>query len=338
MSMFCSECGTKSVGGKFCVNCGTKLVQPDSVVIGESAWPDVKVRLSENWKHTIEVAENEFDSFSLSDWKELQSFLSTKSGHYLGCRTFSEFQFKLAEYEQISQPILDTMETLDQSISKYIANLDAQSKSQKLMAAVGTKTQLPFMPPSSGESYYYPAVENAIAELDTLINVLKIGRTDNLIGESFDDHLDAISLMSDFARSFLVLYIGDTEKERAWLSSWGPRRGEIANDMTAVAVAGLSSELVSLPPEGMLNPRMVLMAVDSDNTSFPWWMEMGFWASVAEEWKSRIRFDVDDMNLEVLASGVRNALDPNINKDALSLRLFSQDKETTDVLLEFLES
>jgi hypothetical protein len=174
--MFCAECGTKSVGGKFCVNCGAKLASSgasDSLV---SAWPEVEARLNEKWRNVVSVSADEFASFSLSDWAKLQNFLSTKSGHFLGSSTFSEFQSKLALSDKVSEPILDTMETLDESIASYIETLDPNSNSKELMAAAGTRTQLPFMPPNSGDSYYYPAVENAVRELDALTKVLKIGR------------------------------------------------------------------------------------------------------------------------------------------------------------------
>jgi hypothetical protein len=336
--MFCTECGTKSGGGKFCGNCGAKLASSESSSPKESAWPDVEARLNEKWKNVIDVSTDEFASFSLSDWAKLQTFLKAKSGHFLGCATYSEFESKLALSEKVSQPILDTMETLDECIASYIETLEPSSSSKELMAAAGTRTQLPFMPASSGDSYYYPAVENAIRELDTLTKVLRIGKTDNFIGESFDGHLEAISLLSDFGRSFLVLYLGDTESELALLSSWAAKPGSIANEMAAVAVAGLSTELIGVTENGVLNPRMVSLLVDSDNYCAPWWMEMGFWASVAQEWKKRALVGLEDMDLDSLAMGMRNALDPMVNKNGTALHMFSQDQELFDSVLEILES
>jgi hypothetical protein len=336
--MFCSECGTKSVGGKFCVNCGTQLASSGSSDSLVSSWPDVEARLNEKWRNVVSVSADEFASFSLSDWAKLQSFLSTKSGHFLGAQTFSEFQSKLALSGKVSEPILDTMETLDEAIASYIETLDPKSNSKQLMAAAGTRTQLPFMPATSGDNYYYPAVENAVKELDTLTKVLKIGRKDNLIGESFDDHIEAISLLSDFGRSFLVLYLGDTESELALLSSWAAQPGRVANEMAAVAVAGLSTELIGVTENGMLNPRMVSLLIDSDNYCAPWWMEMGFWASVSAEWKTQAVFGLEDMDLDSLSLGMRNALDPNLNKDGMALQLFSQDRELFDSVLDILEA
>ena len=302
-----------------------------------SSWQKTREKIESGWGNQIEIEPEEFNTFELSDWQSLQEFLKLKAGDCLNCSDFEDFNKQVALSDKVSQVFWDTTESIKESLIVFQESLRPEIDSIKLMAVAGTRAKLSYGFPQSGQSYHYEAVENVENELTVLRDVLKIGKVSNHIGESFDNHLDAIQLLSDFGKSFLVVYLGDTEQEQKLLKTWAPRKGQLASDMTAAVIAGMSGEIIDIDTSAVINPRFIHMLIDSSNMTQPWWMEMALWASAAESWKDVSLLGPEDMDLGTLAKFVRNAIDPKANKDPVALKLFSQDMEMYESLLEFLD-
>lgn len=334
--MFCKECGTKFTSGKFCGNCGSKI---DTVpeTNPSSPWLEIQKRIEKSWENQIDISPEEFYSFTLADWSDLQSYLQRKTRDFLNCRTWSSFNEQITLSDSVSQSFWDTTESLKASLTRFQESIDPSRDSQKLIAAAGTQAKLSYGSPRSGQEYHWESVENIENELQVLVNTLRIGKKDNFIGESFDNHLEAIDLLSDFGRSFLVWYLGDTPKEKDLLRSWSGRKGVIASEMTAAVIAGASGDNIILDLGGVINPRFIHLLVDDANITQPWWMEAAVWSVAAETWKKYVNFEVEDLDLETLAHYLRSALDPRTNQNDEALRMFSQDDEMFQNLLNFLE-
>ena len=301
------------------------------------SWADVKKRIETNWDNQVEISDNEFNSLSISDWRQLQQLLHEKTAYSLDCGTWAEHLEQVRASDQREESFYDTTESINQELIRYQNSLDPKKNSKKLMVVAGTRSKISYGEPTSGTNYYFEAVENVENELDILVDVLKIGKRDNLIGESFDHHLQAIELLSDFGKSFLVRYLGDTPLERALLTKWSAKPGEIASTMTAAMIAGASTEVIQQDLNAIVNPRFIHLLIDDGNVTQPWWMEMALWASAVETWKERLEVGAEDLDLGNLARYVRNALDPNINRDSEALKIFSQDLPMYESLLDFLE-
>jgi len=300
-------------------------------------WPIVKERIEQNWENEVQISDEEFDSFTIQDWRNFQNLMLSKSADSLHCSTWAEYMQRVRLSDSNPSSFYDTSDSLKNELARYQEGLDPKKDSKKLLMVAGTRSKLPFGEPRSGENYSYDAVENIENELHVLVDLLKIGKKDNHIGESFDNHLEEIDLLSDFGKSFLVWYLGDTDKERALLTKWSPKKGEIASSMTAAMIAGCSGEIIRLDLDAVINPRFIHLLIDDSNLSNPWWMEMALWASTAEVWKERIMVGPEDLDLKMLARFLRNALDPVKNTDAEALMLFNQDLPLLQGLLEFLE-
>lgn len=336
--MPCPNCGSKSTGGRFCSNCGQELAVTKDLHNEPLAWAPIRNRLESKWGDSITIESHELDSLSISDWRSFQHYLKNKTGDFLNCSDFEDYNIQVALSDRVSQGFWDTIESLRESLKKFQESLSPEVDSLKLIAVAGTLAKLSYGSPQSGQNYHYEAVENIENELMVLQDVLKIGKISNHIGESFDNHLEAIKLLSDFGKSFLVVYLGDTENERELLKTWAPRKGVLASDMTAAVIAGMSGEIIDIDTSAVINPRFIHMLIDSSNTTQPWWMEMALWASAAELWKEVTYLGPEDMDLGNLAALVRNAIDPKINKDPLALKLFTQEIEMYKNLLDFLDS
>ena len=302
-----------------------------------SNWTLLRGALQDSWGSCIEISSGIFSDFGADDWSDLQGFLREKTGHFLECRTSVEFekQFKLSE--KVSQSYWDSIDSLEVALKEFVETLDPVTQSQVLMAVVGTLAKLPYGEPSSVSSYSYEMVENVELELKTLVDVLKIGSKENLIGNSFDEHIWAIELLSDFGRSFLVQYMGKTELERKVLKTWGPRNGVMTFDMTAALTLALHSELFVELDAYLMNPRYIHLLFDDSNLTQPWWMDMGLWASAVEVWKDFADIEIDDCDLSACAQAIRDALDVSNHLRSQDFELVSQDEDLFNSLLVFLE-
>lgn len=301
------------------------------------SWLDVKKRIEENWEGEVQISDDDFNSFSLSDWREFQQFLHEKTADFLHCDTWSEHMQQVRLSDKRTSYFYDTTNSINLELTRYQESINPRRDSQKLMIVAGTRSKISYGDPNSGTSYDFEAIDNVENELAVLVDVLKIGKKDNLIGESFDDHLNAIELLSDFGKSYLVWYLGDTPLERELLTKWSAKSGTISSSMTAAMIAGASNEAIQLDLNAVINPRFIHLLIDDGNITQPWWMEMALWAGVAESWKERLLVGPEDLNLDYLARYIRNALDPAINRDPEALKIFSQDLPMYQNLLEFLE-
>jgi hypothetical protein len=303
-----------------------------------TAWDDVRKRLEVNWENWVEISVDELQSFSLSNWNDFQIFLKEKTANFLVPNDWDDYNRLISLTNQVSASFLDTTESIKEALVNFQEKLDPKNQSIYLMAAAGTQTKLSFGHPKSGESYDSYVVENVENELSLLIDTLKIGKKENLIGESFDNHLEAIELLSDFGKSFLVLYLGDTPRERSLLMSWAPKRTPILSNMTSAVVAGCSGEIIDIDEDAVINPRFIHLLLDDDNVSQPWWMEMPLWMSAADTWKNRAHVGFEDFDLEKLTKLLRNSLDPRKNSDPNALEMFEQDRDMFENLLNFLDA
>lgn len=303
---FCTNCGGKLSGGRFCGNCGNPVVLPQptqqqSEPRENAGWTTVRSLLDKNWGGAVEIEPSVFDTFSTDDWKSLQHFLQAKSSHFLGLRTLEEHNYWIAETAKNPFRALDTIETFEESLSSYIRSIDPASQTSQLICAIGTRAQLPYGAPNSGASYYEPdAMNHTSDELATLTDVLRLGHEDNLIGENFDPYIAELDLLSDFGRSFVVPFLGETRQELDLLVRWGPSVGKFSFDMTSVLIVGMHSGRLRLPRNLFLNPRMIHMLIDADNHSLPWWMEMSMWYSCAKMWKQKSEHEVGALDLQAL--------------------------------------
>jgi len=306
--------------------------------LGTFSWNEFESFLEVNWGNELDFSGDIFNDFKTQDWKQFQDFLANKTGYFLGAPTWDKYEELIQLSDANPPPNFESIDSLKAVLANWGKSLELdQENSKKLIALAGTIAKLPEGPIQSGEGYSLVAKRNVEVELSCLFDWLKIGTKSNLIGNSFDDHLDAISLLSDFGKSALVSYLGDTPDERKLLQSWGPRKNALAFDMTAVLVAGLHSDIIPIPEIAVLNPRFVHLLTDSSNLSQPWWMEMALWATCAELWKERVQIGIEDLDLACLSQLLRNSLDPSSNTNHEALQIFSQDFELFENLLQFLE-
>ena len=289
-------------------------------------------KIDENWGNEVEISNEEFSNLSLLDWRNLQEFLKIKSGDFTRCETWDEYTSLL---KMSDTPYLDTTESIGSALEQFQKTLNPNKDSNTLMAVIGTKAKLPLLRGTSGYFFDSESIENIENELSTLVDVLKIGKKDNLIGKSFINHIDSIKLLSDFGKSFLVLYLGDTKEEKALLLDWAPKKGVIKSNMTACVIAAIASEEIELDTDAVLNPRFIPLLVGS-GPSQPWWLEMQLWNSAIEMWKENIGFDLDDMDLTILGQYLANAIDPKKNKHPQAHHEFCQDIDMFQILIKDL--
>jgi len=288
-------------------------------------------KIDENWGNEVEISNEEFSNLSLLDWRNLQEFLKIKSGDFTSCDTWDEFTSLLKMSDEIS-PYLDTTESIGSALEQFQKTLNPNKDSNTLIAVIGTKAKLPLLRAARADS---ESIENIENELSTLVDVLKIGKKDNLIGESFNNHIDSLKLLSDFGKSFLVQYLGDTQEEKALLLEWAPKKGVIKSNMTACVIAAIASEEIELDTDAILNPRFIPLLVGS-GPSQPWWLEVHLWNSAIEMWKEYFELGLDDMDLTILGQYLANAIDPKKNKDPQAHHEFCQDIDMFQILIKDL--
>ena len=336
---FCGECGKPAAGSKFCPQCGAPVPQVpsghESTSSAGNQWAMLRSALEQNWGSVVRVDPEIFGFFNFAQWRELQAFVQSRASHFLGLRTLEDYNHWIKQSDIAPFMALDTIETLHEALSTYIRGLNPSTQTSQLICAVGTQAQLPYGAPYSGASFYEAdSNANVEAELAFLANVLRIGYDDNLIGANFDPYIKEIDLLSDFGRSFLVPFLGETPAELNLLKSWGPESGKFAYDMTSVAVVGWHAGRLRLSRNLLVNPRMIHFLLDPDNHSLPWWMEMAQWYSCGAAWKRASDFDISSLALNVLADYLEDVLD--LGKDYPGAEPLKQDEPLYRGLIDIL--
>lgn len=351
--LFCTNCGLPVSGGNFCGNCGHPLSgaptsTPSSPVpAGQGSdgagaetagtWGELETVINRGWGLYLDLNHDLFSHLSLTEWKNLQTLLQQRASHFLGLRTLDDYRYWFAQSDEVPFTALDTIESIDVALDDFINSLDPEQNINTLLAAVGTRAQLPYGAPTSGESLYWPdAQTNIESELVLLDEVLRIGYDDNLMRDSLDPHLEAFDLLSDFGRSYLVGFLGESPGQLALLRKWGPQKTGMSLDMTSVLVAGLHAARLQMSHNMLLNPRMIHLLVDPDNDSLPWWMEMSLWYSCAEMWKEKSQFDLGGSELDVLGDYLENFLETG--KSMGGVETYFQDEELFRGLLGTLRT
>lgn len=323
----CAKCGHKPDSlVNFCPNCGERFLA--------EGWRELKHLLSERWEQGIETSPDIFERFSASDWREMQALLKHKGSHYLIARSLDECNSLKQSEERYKA--LDTVEDLNALLGEYIESDHAKSDLGQLVAAMGTKAQLPYGPPNSGQSLYWPDVLSSVElEMDLAEELLYGERMSDLVAQHPHRYTDYLDLLSDFSRSALSLELGGTVEEQNLLRDWAPRKDVIRSDMTAILTGAAHYRELSIPRGALINPRMMLMLVDSENYAQAWWMEMGLWYSCASAWKAKFSEDLLDAFDRELATMLEDTL-ANIHQiDGGSELLEDWNYEH---LLEFLKS
>ncbi len=336
---FCGECGNPLAGSKFCPQCGAPVPQVptehESASTDGSQWATLRSTLEQNWGSFVRVDPEIFGFLNVAQWRELQAFLQSRASHFLGLRTLDDANYWIKQSDIEPFRALDTIETLHEALSTYIGGLNPATETSELICAMGTRAQLPYGAPHSGASFYEAdSSANVEAELTFLTDVLRIGYDDHLIGNNFDPYIQELDLLSDFGRSFVVPFLGETPVELNLLKTWGPDGGKFSFDMTSVAVVGWHAGRLRLSRNLLVNPRMIHFLLDSDNTSFPWWMEMAQWFSCGATWKSASDFDISSLALNVLADYLEDVLE--LGKAYPGAEPLMQDEPLYRGLIDFL--
>lgn len=334
----CSQCGAqRDSDAKFCAECGNA-----HGVGGEApsrnlrnVWQELEANINNNWGSYLDIEPDVFGELSITEWKNLQSLLQQKAFNFLGLRSLEDYNFWIAQANSSSFTALDTIESIDEALESFISSLDPSTDVEALIAAHGTKSQLPYGSPHSGQSFYWPAAVTSVeSELKMLSERLRVGDNDNLIGPSFDPYLGVIDLLSDFGRSLLVPFLGTTPSEIDLLKHWGPQPTGMRLDMASVLVAAFHNERIGPYRNMLVNPRMVFLLLDDNNYSQPWWMEMGLWYSCADDWKEISKLDFGKLRIDVIADLLEDFLKTGQTTAGAEAHL--QDKEMFSDLLNFL--
>lgn len=296
----CAKCGHKPDSlVNFCPNCGERF--------HAEGWRELKHLLSVRWEQGIETSPDIFERFSASDWREMQALLKHKGSHYLISRSLDECN-SLKQIEERYQA-LDTVEDLNALLGAYIESENAQSDLGQLVAAIGTKAQLPYGPPNSGQSLYWPDVLSSVEmEMDLAEGLLNGDRMSDLIDQHPQTYTEFLDLLSDFGRSALSLELGGTVEEQNLLRDWAPRKEVLRSNMTAILTGAAHYRELSITRGALINPRVMLMLVDSENYSEAHWTEMSLWYSCASVWKAKFSTDLLDAYSQELATMLEDTL------------------------------